>query len=314
LRNSKTFLECPILFGREPLMSSSVFSEIVIPDTLRVGNGFQAAQLRNNRFDGLIDPIILIDYFALSATQEPYPYAGLSALTYLFEDSSPARYVEGGESQTCGLIGAGDLYWLLAGMGTLHGEYPQGDGVVRGLRVFVDLPTAHKLDAPAGYHVPSAAMPVIQREGLHVRVIAGQSKNVSASAVLPQPFTMLDCRMGAQVRFAHPMPADWNAVVYLIGGGPLIVSALGKTRRLDAGRALAVGTHGGATSLVLSSEAIDAHVVVVALPATAEALALMNEGSGKEGCGKEGCGEEGDGGVAFDEDPTWLTNRVTVVR
>jgi hypothetical protein len=266
-------------------MNTPVFSEIVNPDTLRIGNGFQAAQLRNNRFDGLIDPIILIDHFALSVTQEPYPYAGLSALTYLFEDSSPARYVEAGmdAKEVCGLIGAGDLYWLLAGRGMLHGEYPHNDGVVRGLRVFVDLPALQKLETPSGYHVPAGVMPVIERAGLRVRVIAGQSKNVSTGFALPQPFTMLDCRISAEVRFAHPMPADWNAVIYAIGGGPLTVAALGKTRRLDAGEAIAVGTRGGAASLVLSPEHADAHAVVIALPAMAETPVPVEKSNGFDG-------------------------------
>jgi redox-sensitive bicupin YhaK (pirin superfamily) len=256
-------------------MTLPSFSEIVRPDTLRIGSAFQAAQLRENRFDGLIDPIMLVDHFTLSTTQDPYPYAGLSALTYLFADSAAARYRENSATDhgADGLIRPGDLHWLVAGRGALHGEGPQADGgVVHGLRVFINLPSARKLDTPSAYHAAAEGMPVITRAGVNVRLVAGESKNVRASFRLPEPLTLLDCRLDPKTHFAHTMPPGWNAVVYLIQGNGLAVTMEGRTRRLETGTAVAVGNRGGTRSLILSPSDTPAHAILLAAPAPAETL------------------------------------------
>jgi redox-sensitive bicupin YhaK (pirin superfamily) len=260
-------------------MTLPSFSEIVRPDTLRIGGAFQAAQLRENRFDGLIDPIILVDHFTLSSMQDPYPYAGLSALTYLFADSAAARYHEDSplDHDAKGLIGPGDLHWLVAGRGALHSEGPQADGgIVHGLRVFINLPSSRKLDTPSVHHAPAESMPLITRAGVNVRLVAGESKNVRASFGLPEPLTLLDCQLDPKTHFAHPMPSGWNAVVYLIKGSALAVTMEGRTRRLDTGTAVAVGSRGGANSLVLSPGDTPAHAVLIAIPAPEETLGRRN--------------------------------------
>ncbi|MFQ1634889.1 hypothetical protein ACK39T_15985 [Aeromonas veronii] len=56
---------------------------------LRIGSGFAASHFGEHFFNGLIDPVVMVDHFQMTApTFEPHPHTGISAVTYLFEDST----------------------------------------------------------------------------------------------------------------------------------------------------------------------------------------------------------------------------------
>ena len=48
---------------------------------LEVGEGFSALSFEHKSFDGLMDPLVLVDHFTMSEpTFGPHPHAGMSAV------------------------------------------------------------------------------------------------------------------------------------------------------------------------------------------------------------------------------------------
>ncbi|MGL5321039.1 MAG: pirin family protein, partial [Aeromonas veronii] len=104
---------------------------------LRIGSGFEASHFGEHFFNGLIDPVAMVDHFQMTApTFEPHPHAGISAVTYLFEDST-SPHVNYDSLGNQGPIEPGALHWLAAGRGAVHTEQPEGASpYVHALQIF----------------------------------------------------------------------------------------------------------------------------------------------------------------------------------
>lgn len=89
----------------------TTFSPVFTPAHMRHGAVFSARQYPRQAFGDLIDPVLNIDWFEMSApTFPPHPHAGFSAVTYLFADS-PNGFINRdsmGETQD---IRPGGLHW-----------------------------------------------------------------------------------------------------------------------------------------------------------------------------------------------------------
>jgi redox-sensitive bicupin YhaK (pirin superfamily) len=86
-------------------------------------------------------PLLMVDDFRMRApTFGPHPHEGISAVTYLFEDSrSPHLNWDSLGNRLP--VTPGSLHWLVAGNGVTHHAWPGGaDPEVHGLQFFVNLP------------------------------------------------------------------------------------------------------------------------------------------------------------------------------
>lgn len=215
------------------------------------GTGFQALSFIHRQLDGLMDPLIMVDHFTMTApTFAPHAHAGISAVSVLFEDSTGSfrnRDSLGNDIE----LAPGDLYWLKAASGAVHDEAPTPGSRTHALQIFVNLPAAQKLDAPAARHVAAAEMPVIEGPGHRVRVMTGQSNGVTGATPPALPLTILDISLQAGGRFTHraaPGDATW---LHLIRG-EVEVDLDGTRHRLSSDTALA--THGAEEIRLLSGE------------------------------------------------------------
>jgi redox-sensitive bicupin YhaK (pirin superfamily) len=244
-------------------------SEIVAGHDMRIGDSFKAKHFAENSFKGLIDPVVMLDHFHMTApTFEPHPHAGISAVTYVFEDSASPHFNYDSLGNH-GPIHAGDLHWFVAGRGAVHTEQPEGTHPhVHALQIFVNLPAHQKLIDPHAVHVDAADMPVFQVPGVRVRVVTGESHGVHSPAVLPQPFTFLDCFLDAGRAFEHVIPAGWNAMIYSVQGA-LILEGDGFSGAQALAQAEAIGV-AGATVRLTAADA--AHFVVLSGPALNEPM------------------------------------------
>ena len=106
----------------------------------------------------------------------PHPHIGLATVTYLFEGEILHRDTLGSVQP----IRPGDVNWMTAGRGIAHSERtpPElrkaGSGV-HGIQTWVALPRASEEVEPSFFHHPAASLPVVEREGATVRVIAGHA-------------------------------------------------------------------------------------------------------------------------------------------
>lgn len=232
---------------------------LVVTDPVRgrqidIGAGFSALSFDHKQFDGLMDPLVMVDHFTMSEpTFGPHPHAGMSAVSVLFEDSRGLFHNRDSLGHDLDL-GPGDLYWLKAARGAVHDEHPRPGAQTHALQVFVNLPAAAKRDAPDSLHVRADDMPELRGEGYRVRVVLGGSNGVLGFTSPALPLTILDAHLEAGGGFTHPLPAGSHAWIHAIRGGGQVI-ADDTVVALGPGDAIAVRGNVKAAALELRSEA-----------------------------------------------------------
>ncbi|QQD17465.1 pirin family protein [Spongiibacter nanhainus] len=236
-------------------------SQKVTGKPLRIGEGFEAMSFKHDQFDGLMDPLVMIDHYTMSRpTFGAHPHAGMSALSILFEDSEGVFNNRDSLGNNIDLL-PGDAYWLKAGSGAVHDEKPTQGSRTHGLQIFVNLPQRHKHDAPTSRHVPSTAIPVIASEGHRVRVVLGDSNGTQGPQSPALPLTALDAFLDAGGTYTHDVNADQSLLVYSVHGE--VTVQLGEQEiHLPEKQAIAMQSGARAQTLNLAS-AKGAHLVVL---------------------------------------------------
>jgi redox-sensitive bicupin YhaK (pirin superfamily) len=172
---------------------------------------FQGFGLRDPAVQPLLDPFLSVDHFYMSQpTFAPHPHAGFSAVTYLFDDSETG-FVNRDSLGHVLDIDPGSLHWTLAGAGVMHDEAPQDNGqTVHGMQIFVNLPAAHKHDAPTIHHVTQAEM-VFGSYGSHVSLLVPLSQA-----------TLVDLAFAGPGSAAITIPSGQQGFVLMAAGEVII--------------------------------------------------------------------------------------------
>ena len=240
------------------------FSPIVAGAPTQIGAGFTALQFRHDRFaPRAMSPLVLVDHFHMrEPTFDVHPHAGMSAVTLVFEDTE-GQMVSRDSIGHNATFGAGDLHWTLAGRGILHTQLPVGRAShIHALQIFVNLPARLKSLAPDSFRVAAHEMPQIRGDGSRLRVVAGEFAGHASPARTPAPILMLDGYLDAGAApVGIPLPAHWNAWIYLVDGAMTVDRA----GTLTAGQALCADAASGPAILSCRS-ASAAHFVVLAGP------------------------------------------------
>jgi len=135
----------------------------------------------------LLDPFLLLDRFSSDDPDDyiagfpPHPHRGFETVSYLFAGRMQHRDSAG----HAGIIKAGGVQWMSAASGIQHAEMPQQqDGLLAGFQLWVNLPTAHKMDPPRYQEFEPEQIPLERHDnGVLLRVIAGQTRHGTAGAV-----------------------------------------------------------------------------------------------------------------------------------
>ena len=255
------------------------FSPVVEAAPFSIGTSFKARQIAEQAFGGLIDPVVMVDHFHMTApTFQPHPHAGMSAVTYMFEDSV-GYHMNYDSIGNNGPIKPGALHWMVAGRGVVHTEQPEGEGLhIHALQIFVNLPAAKKYIEPHAVHVDAEDIPEFHARGVRVRVVSGETHDLRSPAVLPEPFTLLDGFLAEGASFEYELPPGWHALVYAVKDAVEV----GGAKLLSVPEGHAVGSAGpGIVSLAAPK---GAHFVLLAGPALKEPLVkhgpfVMNSGA-----------------------------------
>ena len=67
---------------------------------------------------------------------------------------------------------------MTAGKGIVHCEMPHGEGEVHGLQLWVNLESKYKMIDPAYQELKDDDIPKTEKDGVQVKVIAGESMGV----------------------------------------------------------------------------------------------------------------------------------------
>jgi redox-sensitive bicupin YhaK (pirin superfamily) len=217
----------------------------------------------DRRSTGQMNPLLMVDHFFMKRdTFGWHPHSGISAITYVFEDSRSAHL----NQDTMGNdlpIRPGSLHWMVAGSGVQHRECPEGpDGLVHGLQFFVDLPEKLKDAPPYAVHLEGGDIPEVRKDGARVRVVAGEYDGVRSPAALPQPFALYDLFLDPGSELDVPLPAGWGGSVLCVSGSAAVI-ADDQMNHLVADQAIAIRSTAQDAFITLStSEA--AHLVLLA--------------------------------------------------
>ena len=230
-------------------------SEKIAGNRFTVGQEFNALAFRHSSYSGLMDPLIMVDHFTMRGpTFGAHPHAGLAAVSLLLEESEgtfKSRDSLGNDID----LGAGDLFWLHAGGGAVHDEYPLPGATTQGLQMFVNLPAKFKHSKAQEFHIKAEEIPQIKTEDFRVRIVLGKSGNVSGAQTPATPMTLLDgyIKSGS---FHHESSRQSNSWIYCISG-ELSVEAQGCVHILKAGESIALNSSNDERSITLKRVSLD---------------------------------------------------------
>jgi len=183
---------------------------------------FPAAQLMQ------VDPFLLLDHLG-PVTWGPgegigapdHPHRGFETVTYLLSGGFQHKDSAG----HAGKLTPGDVQWMTAGSGVVHSELPSDEfmrdgGIMHGFQIWVNLPARDKMMKPHYQEIPASGIPeAISSDGrVKVRVVAGTALGVSAVIETRTPIYYLHYILQTGGATVQTIPADHNALVYLISG------------------------------------------------------------------------------------------------
>ncbi len=115
----------------------------------------------------------------------PHPHIGLGTVTYLYRGDFHHRDSLGTDQ----IIQPGALNWMVAGRGVTHSERTSaqarsGPNSLFGIQTWIALPESHEDMAPMFEHHGKEALPVIESDGVSVKLILGNAYGEKAPATL----------------------------------------------------------------------------------------------------------------------------------
>lgn len=162
------------------------------------------------------DPFLVLDEFSVSAPAgfPDHPHRGFETVTYMLQGAVTHEDFAGHK----GTIGAGDLQWMTAGRGIVHSEMPATQGVQKGLQLWINLSSKHKMIEPRYQEIPSKDIAEVEKNGVKVRVIAGEALGTKSPIYTRTPTLFLDFTLKPGASLEQPIPKTWNAFVYVLEG------------------------------------------------------------------------------------------------
>lgn len=222
----------------EPLSATQV-----IPGRETVlGDGMAIRRLLPSRERRLIGAWCFLDHFGPIDTRDgdglrvgPHPHTGLQTFTWPLAGEILHRDSLGCEQ----LIRPGQVNLMTAGRGLCHSEESprERSPILHGAQLWIALPESERQCEPEFAHYPE--LPVLQRDGFAVTILAGQAFGERAPTEVHSPLVGLDLVSpgGGALRLTLRRDFEYGALVLDgsagVGGVPL---AVGRLLYLGGGR------------------------------------------------------------------------------
>ncbi|HEV6965610.1 pirin family protein [Roseateles sp.] len=195
---------------------------LVAGQPTRDGAGVKLDRVLTQDLQRRLDPFLMLDAFGTDNADDyiagfpDHPHRGFETITYMLAGRMRHRDSAGHE----GLISDGGVQWMTAGRGVIHSETPeQTEGRMAGFQLWLNLPARDKMREPWYRDIASGEVPEFEREGVTVRVIAGQSHGVAGAVQREGTEPLyLDVHLPPGARFEQALPAAHNAFVHVYEG------------------------------------------------------------------------------------------------
>ncbi len=151
--------------------------------------GFPVRRLLPSALAPAVGPFVFLDHMGPFVFPDegtlydvrPHPHIGLATVTYLFSGAMMHRDSLGSEQR----IEPRAVNWMTAGRGIVHSERIPADiraqgTVVEGIQMWVALPLPEEEAEPGFWHHPAASLPLLERDGAQVHLLAGTAYGASS--------------------------------------------------------------------------------------------------------------------------------------
>ena len=226
-----------------------------------VGNGFYVYPSIRPLSDTYhyTSPYILMDYAAPKefgpASEKrgvgSHPHRGFETVTFAIQGEVEHKDSTGGG----GVIKEGDIQWMTAARGIIHNEFFSEEfnsrgGIFEMVQLWVNLPKKDKMSDPGYQEVKHEDMPIIKKDDISIKVIAGEYEDKKGPSKSYTPMNMLDISAKKETELIYDSPNGWTLTVLVLTGK---VQAGGKVG--EKGHTMLFEREQAQASLKLSSDA-----------------------------------------------------------
>jgi len=225
------------------------------------GGGFKVR--RPVSMGQLMSPFLLLDemgpanYGPGEAIGAPWhPHRGFETVTYMLsgqmqhEDSAGNR----------GDLNPGDVQWMTAGRGIIHSEEPHIDfkkngGLMHGFQIWINLPAKYKMIKPRYQEIPANQSPTTEKNGVWVRVIAGECLGLKSSIDTMVPIEYIHVKMKEKSHLEKEIDKSLNTMIYVFGGQIVVHNKVvkdGELALLSYGEKLLISSNEKSEFLILA--------------------------------------------------------------
>jgi quercetin 2,3-dioxygenase len=180
-----------------------------------VGPGHLAAMVVSPENFAQNDPFIMLadDHLDIGDGNVggAHPHAGFETVTLILDGAIYDRD-EGGT------IGKGEVQWMTAGRGIIHGENVATKGKVRLLQLWLTLPKKDRWTTPAFQDVHASAVPVRREPGAEIRIYSGTSGSLQSATRNHVPVTLVEMVLKPGAVVEQEIPTSYNGFAFVVGG------------------------------------------------------------------------------------------------
>jgi quercetin 2,3-dioxygenase len=219
-------------------------TDVIEPTTVLEGAGVRLRRSMPTKRLDYLDPFLLLDHFGSDNPQDylagfpMHPHRGIETVTHMLAGMVNHRDSLG----NAGSIKAGDVQWMTSGGGIMHEEMPQPvNGAMAGFQLWVNLPAKLKMSRPRYQEIPAGRIPLVERGGARIRVIAGEVDGVRGpvTEIAADPI-YLDIYLPPSTTFLQVIGRGHTAFAYIFEGEGVFGAADGGHARPVSQTRLAV--------------------------------------------------------------------------
>jgi redox-sensitive bicupin YhaK (pirin superfamily) len=126
---------------------------------------------------------------------------------------------------------------MTAGRGIIHSEEPHVDfqkngGRMHGFQIWINLPAKHKMMQPRYQEIPAEKSPTTEKDGVWVRVVAGECLGLQSSIDTMVPIEYIHAKMDENSTLEKEIEGSLNAMIYVFGGEIIVQNKVVKDGEL----------------------------------------------------------------------------------
>ena len=246
---------------------STIREAVIVPRTRDLGDGFEVRRVLPSEERRTVGPFVFFDQMGPTVLRagtgldvRPHPHIGLATVTYLLDGEILHRDSLG----TVQPIRPGEVNWMTAGRGIVHSERTPPELRTTGTRLFgiqtwIGLPNDREEVEPSFVHHAESALPMLEGDGKHVRVIAGEFQGARSPLAVFSETLYADAALAAGARLEVP-PDYRERAIYIVEGRIAIAGDLFEAGRMlvfSPGDAILVDALAQARCLLLGGEPLD---------------------------------------------------------